>query len=389
MSATLTDPAITPVYYQPFFDSFDTGIVNFPDTWNVDTSVAGQITLHSPEYYLTSGMMEATGSADMGHGYGTYTINAMLEGIYPGSAIMLWNAPNEWPLSEIDIAETSEAGDGQQYAALHWDDNGQDRFSQLWYDPAIRPGVAHTYQAVWEPDRITMKVDGVTQAVFTVAVPKDFADGGWNHVFAFYNNKPETSLTVYDVKYEPLGTSTPATPPPPCADAPRAAPAAGWWIGRPRRRGGGELPADRPVVHPGGLERRRHAQHHDRDAPAIRHHARPDAAAAARPGGQHRRGLGGPGRRDGGEPRRHRPLVHPGGLERRWHPRRPGDPRHDGRLDRLIPAGEPRPRAAFTALSRRLRRAAPARRLRRRPGPAPPSGGAARRDVPGSSGPGT
>ncbi|MBX9595737.1 MAG: family 16 glycosylhydrolase [Roseomonas sp.] len=233
MSATVTDPATVPAYYQPFFDSFDAGIVNFPDTWNVDTSVAGQITLHSPEYYLTSGMMEATGSADMGHGYGTYTINAMLEGIYPGSAIMLWNAPNEWPLSEIDIAETSEAGDGQQYAALHWDDNGQDRFSQLWYDPAIRPGVAHTYQAVWEPDRITMKVDGVTQAVFTVAVPKDFADGGWNHVFAFYNNKPETSLTVYDVKYEPLGTSTPALPPPSTPPttqiepAPAPAPAAG------------------------------------------------------------------------------------------------------------------------------------------------------------------
>lgn len=215
MSATTT-----PAYYQPFFDSFDAGSVNFPDTWNVDTPIPGQVTLHSPEYYLTSGMMEATGRADMGHGYGTYTINAMLEGIYPGSAIMLWNAPNEWPLSEIDIAETSEAGDGQQYAALHWDDNGQDRFSQLWYDPAIRPGVAHTYQAVWEPDRITMKVDGVTQAVFTVAVPKDFADGGWNHVFAFYNNKPETSLTVYDVKYEPLGTSTPVTPPPPPPPAP-------------------------------------------------------------------------------------------------------------------------------------------------------------------------
>lgn len=211
--ATTTDSAAVPLYYEPFFDSFDAGTINFPDTWNVDVSVPGQVTLNSPEYYLTSGMMEATGSADMGHGYGTYTINAMLSGGYPGSAVMLWNAPNEWPLSEIDMAETFEDGSGRQYAALHWDDNGQDRFSQIFYDEAIRPDTVHEYQAIWEPDRITMKVDGVTQGVFTVAVPKDYADGGWNHVFALYNNKPETSLTVYDVRYEPLDATVPSTPP--------------------------------------------------------------------------------------------------------------------------------------------------------------------------------
>jgi hypothetical protein len=194
--------------YTPFYDSFDNGLANFPDSWNVDLSVPGEVTLHRPEYYLTSGMMEATGAANMGHGYGTYTVNAKLDGNYPGQAVMLWNAVNEWPGSEIDIVETVRDGSGDQYAALHWVDVF-DRYEVQLFDPNIANGVFHKYQAIWEPDRITINVDGVTQAVFTSIVPKDFEHGGQNHVFAFLNTMPETSLTIRDISYVPLGMSPP------------------------------------------------------------------------------------------------------------------------------------------------------------------------------------
>jgi len=195
--------------YTPFSDSFDNGLVNFPDSWNVNLSVPGEVTLHRPEYYLTSGMMEATGSAAMGHGYGTYTVDAKLDGNYPGHAVMLWNAMNDWPSSEIDIVETVADGSGDQFSALHWDDQG-DRYELKFFDPNIANGVFHQYQAVWEQGRITTKVDGVTQAVFTSNVPSDFEHGGWNHVFAFLNTMPETSLTIRDISYVPLSMSPPS-----------------------------------------------------------------------------------------------------------------------------------------------------------------------------------
>ncbi len=227
MSSTIS----TSGSYTPFHDSFDNGLINFPDSWNVDLSVAGEVTLHRPESYLTSGMMEATGTADMGHGYGTYTVNAKLEGNYPGQAIMLWNAENEWPGSEIDIVETVQDGSGDQYAALHWVDVF-DRFEVQLFDPDIENGVFHEYQAIWEPGRITINVDGVTQAVFTSIVPKDFEHGGTNHVFAFLNTMPETSLTIRDLSYVPLGMSPPSgpvdptDPEPPATDPPATDPPA-------------------------------------------------------------------------------------------------------------------------------------------------------------------
>jgi hypothetical protein len=210
------DPATGSVSYTPFFDSFDQGAVNFPDAWNLDTSVPGQVTLHRPESYLSSGMMEATGTASHGHGYGTYTVNAKMTGIYPGPAIMLWPGDNQWPGTEMDFGEIAGDGTGRQYSSLHWNDGG-DRYDVRFYDPAIKGGVFHEYQAVWEPGRLTVNVDGKTQAVYTEHVPADYAHGGMDHVFAFLNISPHTSLTVADVRYEPLApaaaeAAVPATP---------------------------------------------------------------------------------------------------------------------------------------------------------------------------------
>jgi beta-glucanase (GH16 family) len=200
------------ITYAPFHDSFDAGTLNFPDTWNVDTSVAGQITLHRPEPWLNSGAMEVTGSASSGHGYGTYTVRAMMTGNVPGPAIMLWPGDNKWPGSEIDFGEISGDGSGQQYSSLHWADGG-DNYDVRFYDPSIKTGVWHDYQVVWEPGRLTMSVDGKQQAVYTEHVPADYAHGGMDHVFAFLNISPYTTLTVTDARYDPLGTTAAAVAP--------------------------------------------------------------------------------------------------------------------------------------------------------------------------------
>ena len=189
--------------YAAFRDSFDMGIVNFPDTWNVDTSVIGQVTLHTPAYDQTSGMMEATGSPSIGHGYGTYTVNAMLTGNAQGPAIMLWPGDDQWPGSEMDFGEIANDGSGQ-YSSLHWD-NGGDRYDVRLFSDNVQGGVFHEYQVVWEPGTLTLNVDGVQQVVYTDHVPADYAHGGMDHVFAFLNINPNTSLTVTDASYVPLG----------------------------------------------------------------------------------------------------------------------------------------------------------------------------------------
>ena len=216
----IIDPVTGAVSYAEFHDSFDAGIEKFPDSWNVDTSVAGQVTLHRPEAWLSSGMMEATGSASSGHGYGTYTVNAMLTGIYPGAAIMLWPGDNVFPGSEIDFGETAQDGSGRQYGSLHWDDGGSDANRIQLFDEDIRGGEFHAYQAVWEPGRLTFNVDGKQQAVYTDHVPADFAHGGMDHVFAFLNNRPETSLTVTDISYVPLAPELANAAPPPPTEEP-------------------------------------------------------------------------------------------------------------------------------------------------------------------------
>jgi hypothetical protein len=214
------DPVTGAVSYAPFFDSFDDGLVNFPDNWNVDTSVPGQVTFNRPEPWLNAGMLEATGTPADGHGYGTYTVQAKMEGFDQGPAIMLWPGDNIWPGSEIDFGEITNDGSGQQYASLHWDAGGYDDNRIQLYDPAIKGGVFHEYQVLWEPERLVMSVDGVPQAEYTgFFVPADYAHGGMDHVFAFLNINPATSLTVTEISYVPL-YGEPGAGMPPAAEEP-------------------------------------------------------------------------------------------------------------------------------------------------------------------------
>ncbi len=183
-------------------NSFDNGLGTLGNAWNVDQSVPGQITLAG-----SSSVMEwATGPAS-GHGYGTYTIEAQVNGNQPGPGIVFWPGDNQWPGQEIDLMEITPNGNGAQYGTLHWNDGG-DSYSPIVFW-GVTSGVPHEYQMVWEPGKITMKVDGQVEATYTDHVPVDYAHGGMNDTIGFLNNSSHTSLTVFSVDYAPLAASAP------------------------------------------------------------------------------------------------------------------------------------------------------------------------------------
>lgn len=190
--------------------SFDNGLGSLGNAWNVDTSVPGEVRLAG-----NSALMEWAVGRDAGHGYGTYTINAKVDGNQPGPAIIFWPGDNQWPGQELDLVEITPDGSGRQYGTVHWNNGGHDAYSAQVFD-GVSGGVFHDYTMIWEAGKITYQVDGQTKAVFTENVPVDFAHGGMNNTIGFLNNNPNTSITVRDVTYAPLGGSAPAqswTPP--------------------------------------------------------------------------------------------------------------------------------------------------------------------------------
>src|SRR5688572_15454625 len=140
-----------------FHESFDNGVGAISNAWNIDTSVDGQVTLRG-----SAAMMEWAVGPEAGHGYGTYTIHAKLEGNVPGAGIVLWPGDNEWPGQEIDMAEIAVDGSGRHYGTVHWNAGGHDAYTYKIYD-GVQGGVFHDYQMVWEPGKITFKVDGAVK----------------------------------------------------------------------------------------------------------------------------------------------------------------------------------------------------------------------------------
>ena len=184
--------------------SFDNGFGPISSAWNVDTSTPGEVRLAG-----NSAMMEFATGPEAGHGYGTYTVNAKVEGNEPGPGIIFWPGDNKWPGQELDLLEITPDGSGRQYGTVHWNSNGSDSYSAKIYD-GVSGGQFHDYTMVWEPGKITYKVDGAEKAVFTDHVPVDFEHGGMNNTIGFLNNNPDTSITVRDVTYTPLGGQAPA-----------------------------------------------------------------------------------------------------------------------------------------------------------------------------------
>jgi len=196
--------------------TFDNGLGSISSAFNVDTSVPGQVTLAGG-----SAMMEWALGASSGHGYGTYDVHAMVSGNQPGPAIVLWPGDNHWPGQEIDMVEITPNGSGQQYGTVHWNAGGSDAYNATIYG-GVQSGVFHDYTMVWEPGKITFSVDGQQKGTITDHVPVDYAHGGMNNTIGFLNNNPNTSITVDNVSYTPLGDDAAAHLPAAAAAAPDA-----------------------------------------------------------------------------------------------------------------------------------------------------------------------
>ena len=193
--------------------SFDNGFGTLGNVYNVGSPQNGEIVLTG-----NSGVMEWASGPSSGHGYGTYTVEAKLEGTEPGAGIIFWPGDNKWPGQELDLAEIAQDGSGRIYGTVHWNANGNDSYSYELYD-GIYTGGFHDFTMIWEAGKITYQVDGQTKAVFTDHVPADFDHGGMNNTIGFLNNNGDTSITVRDVTYTPLG-ETAQRPAAPAASAP-------------------------------------------------------------------------------------------------------------------------------------------------------------------------
>jgi len=206
----LANPLPTVETDKPFHDSFDSGTAGaFGDNWGINFSTSGQVTLSA-----ISGMKEWGLGPSSGHGYGTYTIDAKFDGLYGGfngSALILWPGDNKWPGQELNLAETFPNGTGQQYGTVHWVDAGGNDQTEIRVFPNVTAGVFHQYRLVWQPNQITFLVDGVVTGFVTDHVPLDYDAGGMNNTIGFINQGYNTSLTVRDVDYQPLGLG-PITP---------------------------------------------------------------------------------------------------------------------------------------------------------------------------------
>ncbi len=222
----------------PFNESFDVRNGALTDNWGSDYSVPGQVTLTG-----NAGMMELAESISSGHGYGTYTVTAKFDGKWPGSAIILWPGDNQWPGQEINLAEIAPDGSGRQYGTLHWNNNGEDAIA-VRYHEGVQGGVFHDYQLVWEPGQITWKVDGKVTAIATEHVPLDYDNGGMNNVIGVLNNSPNTTLTVTEVDYVPLGGTPPVAAPAPEAPLPAPTPEAPLPAAEPAPAPVAEAPVD-------------------------------------------------------------------------------------------------------------------------------------------------
>lgn len=203
-----------------FVESFDNGVGSLNHIWgnaNIDTSVPGQITVSG-----NGGFMEKPTGPSAGHGYGSYTVVASIQGNTEGAAALLWPGNDKWPGPEYDIVEVIK---GEAYGTVHYNANGQDGYQTATYR-GLDESQVHSYTMDWQPGKITMSVDGQVYGTITDNVGADFANGGVNEVIGLMNRSSGTSMTVYEVSYSASGSSA-------TAPAAEAAPAAdslpSWW----------------------------------------------------------------------------------------------------------------------------------------------------------------
>lgn len=188
-----------------FVESFDNGVGALNHVWGnatIDTGTRGEVTITGP-----GGFMQRPSGADAGHGYGTYSVTASIDGNAKGPAALLWPGDDVWPGPEYDILEVIN---GKPYGTVHYKGgNGNDGYSTVFYD-GIDESKVHTYTLDWKPGSITYGVDGETVGTITKNVGADHAHGGINEVFGLMNTNWHTSMTVYEVSYTPMGQANAA-----------------------------------------------------------------------------------------------------------------------------------------------------------------------------------
>ena len=189
--------------------SFDNGFGSLGNVWNVAAPKNGEVKLTG-----SSSMMEWATGPSAGHGYGTYTVTAKVDGTQPGPGIILWPGDNKWPGQEIDMLEVTPDGSGRHYGTVHWNSNGKDAFATDIFE-GVKGGQFHDYQMIWAPGKITFKVDGVEKGAITSHVPTDFDHGGMNNTIGVMNTNSNTAITVSHISFTPLGESAPAPTPDP------------------------------------------------------------------------------------------------------------------------------------------------------------------------------
>ena len=198
-------------------NTFDSGLGSLSNAWNVPAPVNGAVTLNG-----SSSMMEWATGPDAGHGYGTYTVTAKVDGSQPGPGIILWPGDNKWPGQEVDMLEITPDGSGRQYATVHWNEGGHDAFQTIIYN-GVSSGQFHDYTMVWEPGKMTFKVDGKEMGSFDHHIPTDHDHGGMNNTIGAMNNNSNTAITVSNIQFTPLGHEPAATGTPVVAQVDHAA----------------------------------------------------------------------------------------------------------------------------------------------------------------------
>jgi beta-glucanase (GH16 family) len=185
-------------------NTFDSNLGSLSHAWNIQGPSNGAVTLGGG-----ASMMEWATGRDAGHGYGTYTVTAKVDGSQPGPGIILWPGDNQWPGQEVDMLEITPDGSGRQYGTVHWNENGHDAYQTVIYE-GVSSGQFHDYTLVWEPGKMTFKVDGKTFGSFDQHIPTDHDHGGMNNTIGALNNNYNTSLTIAHAEFTPLGSQAAA-----------------------------------------------------------------------------------------------------------------------------------------------------------------------------------
>ena len=191
-----------------FVESFDHGVGALNHVWGnawIDTGTPGQVTITGP-----GGMMQRPSGDSAGHGYGSYSVVASIQGDAQGPAALLWPGNDRWPGPEYDILEVLN---GRPYGTVHFrGDDGGDGYTSVFFD-GIDESQVHTYTLDWQPGSITYYVDGNAMGTVTKRVGADYAHGGINEVIGLMNTNWHTSMTVYEVSYTPMAEAQAWSPP--------------------------------------------------------------------------------------------------------------------------------------------------------------------------------